>query len=447
MSIHRSKLAVPLFVANLFVANAIPGAHALSLQEAAQMAVNSNPELQSAQLEREARVHEVRFAEAGYYPEVDAVTGIGRERTRDDNNDTEVLTRREAALTAEQMLFDGFGTRSEVERQKARQRSAAETAELTAEDVALDAVKAYLSVLREHELYLLAQDTKENHQSIYDQMQLREQSGVGSQADLDQITGRLALASTNVLTTQSNLVDASTSFHAVVGVYPDVGNMQYPQLTLALPKTLDDALARAQANNPAIKSALADIDAGKAQYEASKSPFYPRISLEARQGFDDNIGGVEGDESDSLIALRMRYNLYRGGADSARKRQTAVLMNEAMEIRNDKQRKVMQALRFSWNAVEAVEQQIPYLEMHVKAAGSTKEAYGQQFNIGRRTLLDLLNTENEEVDAKRSLIKGHSDQAISRLQLLNAMGELRTALALKTQSPAMDASAETASTQ
>ncbi len=403
---------------------------ALSLQEAVQRAVDSNPQVHAATLEQQARQHEVEGAKSGYRPNVNAVVGIGRENSRDVNDDQQTLTRKEAGLVAEQTLFDGFATRSEVERQKARQRSAAQTAALTAEDVVLKAAEAYLGVLREHELYLLAQNTKENHQSIFDQMQLRQQSGVGSQADLDQITGRLALANTNVLTTQANLVDAATGFNAVVGIYPDVGHMQYPQLNLALPKSLDDAMAQAQANNPALLSAAADIDASKAQYEAAKSPFWPRVSLEAERNFSDNVSGVEGDKQSALIALRMRYNLYSGNKDSARKQQTAVLMNEALAIRDDKQRKVMESLRLAWNALDAVNRQIPYLDQHVKAAAATKDAYDQQFNIGRRTLLDLLNTENEEVDAKRSLIKARYDQALSQLRLLNETGSLRQALSV-----------------
>lgn len=405
---------------------------AMSLQEAAKMALETNPEIKAAKLEASSRQHEIRFAEAGYYPKVDAVAGIGRETSRDVYGDDATLTRKEAGVLAEQMLFDGKATRSEVDRQKARQNSAAWTAEAQADDLTVRTAESYLKVLRENELYTVAQESEHNHKNIFDQMALREQSGVGSQADVDQITGRLALANSNVVTVQSNLVDASTEFNALVGIYPDVGHMEYPDFKPVIPSSLDEAMALTQATNPALLSAAADIEAGKAQYEASKSPFWPRITLEAEHNFSDDAGGLEGDEYSNLIALRMHYNLYRGGADSARKLQTAELMNEAMEIRNDKHRKIMEQLRFSWNAVQAVERQLPYLEQHVESATATREAYYKQFNIGRRTLLDLLNTENELVDARRALIKARYDVLISQMQLLATMGGLRSALTVDT---------------
>lgn len=425
------------------------GASALSLTEAVRMAVDTNPETQVARSEERARVHEIRGAEAGYYPRVDAVAGIGREHISSDEDNVSRsttgsnvgpdsdLTRKEAGVVAEQMLFDGYATKEETNRQEARHRSAAYTAESTANDVAMRTAEAYLTVLRGNELYVLAQETKESHQNIYEQMQLRQESGVGSQADLDQITGRLALANTNVLTAQANLLDASTKFQSLVGVYPDVGNMHYPNLALSLPGTLNDAIAIAERSNPALLSALADMDAGKAQHEAAKSPFYPRVTLEAEHNFMSNANGYEGDENSTIVALRMRYNLYNGGEDSARKRQTAELMNESAEIRNDKQRKVVEVLGFSWNSLQAIKRQQPYLEQHVQAATSTREAYYKQFNIGRRTLLDLLNTENELVDAKKVLIDSKYDDLISQMQLLVTTGQLQDALSLRTPNAAV----------
>lgn len=409
---------------------------AMSLQEAAQMAIDTNPEVLAIQREVRARGHEIRFAEAGYYPKVDAIAGIGRESTRDIPGEHTDLNRREAALLAEQMLFDGAATREEVNRQKSRHESAAWTSAATADDITIRTAQTYLTVLRENELHEVARESERNHRNIFDQMQLREDSGVGSQADVDQITGRLALASSNVITVQSNLVDASTAFRSLVGVYPDVGHMTYPDLKLSLPASQEEAVAMAEVTNPALQSAAADVEASKAQYEASKSPFFPRVSLEAEHNFTDDADGINGDEHSSLIALRMRYNLYRGGADSARKRQTAELMQEAIEIRNDKQRKITEELRFAWNSLEAVRRQMPYLEQHVDAAAATRDAYYKQFNIGRRTLLDLLNTENELVDAKRALIKARYDELLSQLQLLAAIGNLRPALALDAGSQA-----------
>ncbi|HQQ62931.1 MAG TPA: TolC family outer membrane protein [Pseudomonadales bacterium] len=423
----KYAVTTALFV---FAGSANP-AWSLSLQEAAQIALSTNPEVKAARLEQEARVHEVHMAESGYYPDVTAIVGIGRETTNNVNNQSASLNRKEAGLIAEQMLFDGSATHSEVNRQKARYSAASHSADNTSEALVMEAAKAYLTVLREKDLHDLAQETKESHKTFYDQMELRQTSGVGSQADLDQIKGRLALANTNVLTTEANLFDASTKFQSVVGVYPDVGTMAYPDLTVNLPATLDEAVKKATEKNNLLQAATSDIEAGKAQYEAAKSTFWPRVTLEAQHTANDNVNGISGAEDSTQVAVRMRYKLYAGGEDLARKKETAILMNEAMEIRNDKQRKIIEGLGYSWNSIDAIQRQLPYLQQHVSSAVSTRDAYDQQFSIGRRTLLDLLNTENEVVDAKRSLIRARYDRVISQLQLLGSIGVLRESLGIK----------------
>lgn len=423
------KLAVSTTL--LVLAGVSAPAWSLSLQEAAQQTLATNPEVKAARLEQQARVHEVSIAKSGYYPDVTAIVGVGRETTSGATGLSNSLNRKEAGLVAEQMLYDGSATHSEVDRQKARYEGAAHSADNVSDALVMEAAKVYLQVLRENELRELAVETKESHKTFYDQMELRQSSGVGSQADFDQIKGRLALANTNVLTTEANLHDASTKFQSVVGIYPDIGKMTYPNLTLVMPATLDEAVTKATARNDLLQAASADIDAGKAQYEAAKSTFLPRVTLEAEHATNVNANGIEGTADSTQIAVRMRYKLYAGGEDLARKRQTAVLLNEAMEIRNDKQRKIAEGLGYSWNSVDAIQRQIPYLEQHVKSVVSTRDAYDQQFSIGRRTLLDLLNTENEVVDAKRSLIRARYDRVISQLQLINSMGVLRETLAIK----------------
>ena len=105
-------------------------------------------------------------------------------------------------------------------------------------------------------------------------------------------------------------------------------------------------------------------------------------------------------------------------------KQTAYQRERAREIRKNTQRQVVEGLQLSWRAHDAIEAQIQYLEIHVKASLSTKLAYQKQFYIGRRTLLDLLNTENESVDARRTLINAAYDRLFSYYRIFNSTGQL-----------------------
>ncbi|GAA6152639.1 TolC family outer membrane protein [Pseudoteredinibacter isoporae] len=405
---------------------------AQTLQEAIRTSINSHPEVSAAKHEVLAREQEIKGARAGYLPTVDVAAGFGREETKSPTTgQREVdLDRKETSISARQLVFDGFATRSEVRRQEARTESARHELSTTEENIALRTSEVYLSILTQADLLKLAEASLQEHKSIYDQMTLRNQSGVGSRADLDQIAARLALAESNVVVAQANLMDAVTNYYRVTGVMPEVDALSMPSNGIDLPANLEDAIELALQSHPTLKTANADIDATVAQAEAAKSPFWPDLRLEADASWNEDTGGVVGEDERQIIALRMRYNLYRGGADKARRKQTQYLLEESKDVRNNTSRQVVEGLRLSWTAFESISSQLQYLQAHVDAAQATKEAYINQFNIGRRTLLDLLNTENEVVDAKRNLIRASYNQKLAEYRIYNSMGLLLQKLSI-----------------
>ena len=126
--------------------------------------------------------------------------------------------------------------------------------------------------------------------------------------------------------------------------------------------------------------------------------------------------------------FRLRYNLFNGGRDTARREETAFLINQAAEIRNNTYRQVEQSVRLSWNALETVRRQMAYFEQYAEAAEKTRDAYQQQFNIGQRTLLDLLDSENELFRARISLTNAQYDELFTMYRVLNSIGALLDSL-------------------
>jgi len=401
-------------------------AFALTLNETVRHTLETNPEVMAARHEHLARTEEVDIAKSGYLPSLDVAAGIGRQTLDAQSTDGEekTLTRHESSIAARQMVFDGYATSEEVNRQLARMNSALYKAAEVEENTALRSAEVYLNLLRQNELLDLARETLYEHQNIHDQMVLRNKSGVGSKADLDQISARLALANSNMISAQSNLLDAQTNFFRVTGLQPQIDDIEKPTIKQPIPASLELAEELAIGQHPTLKSALADVDSAVAQYEATESVFWPNLQIEADKRWDEDIDGVEGDSEDLVVALRMRYNLYNGGGDKSRRRQTAHLLEQARDIRNNTQRQVSESLRLSWSAHQTINSQLKYLEMHVRASLATKSAYQKQFNIGRRTLLDLLNTENEVVDSKRTLINAVYDQLFAQYRIFNSMGQL-----------------------
>ncbi|HEX4882381.1 MAG TPA: TolC family outer membrane protein [Porticoccaceae bacterium] len=407
-------------------------AQAVDIRSVIAETVKSNPLVLAELRETDARDRQVRQALAGYYPTLDLIAGYGFQE-RDPANRTfakpdrtrNELERRELQLSARQLVFDGFYTPYENKNQQARQRSAQFRATSVGEDISLSVTRVFLDVLKQEAILKLAKETLDYHQSVFDRMGERFQSGVGSRADFDQISSRLALARANLQNVSANLRNARINYQQVVGSFPQDGSLEFPgSYNKYLPADVEAAVGRATENHPIMKVAETDLEATGYTYEQTKSSFYPRFDVEVERDLNDNIDGSEEQVDDLRVMLRMRYNLYRGGADQARTQEFAHLVEKAKEIRNNARREVEEEVRLAWVAHDTLVAQIPVLLQYVDGAESTKAAYVDQFDLGRRTLLDLLNTENEAVNAKRDLINAKHDLMLNEYRIFHGMGDL-----------------------
>lgn len=416
--------------------------NAETLPETVQYTIDTNPDVLESSSNRQAVGEEIDQAKAGYYPVVDINLGYGWERTtnpftRAAGRGTVDLAREEAGILLRQMLFDGFETPSEVNRQRARANSRAHTVFGRAENTGLRVTEAYLNLLRQQALVDLAKENLALHEKTHDQIRLRSERGVGRRADEDQSQSRLALAETNLIAAEGNLRDAITDFIKVVGKEP-INPSAPGELKETLPESVDQALKIAIDNHPVLKSANSDIVSARAQHETAKAPFYPRFDLEIGAGANNNLDGLVGRNDEVFAMLRMRYNLFNGGRDVARKRETAYLINTAMEIRNRTYREVGENVRLTWNANQVVNRQLPTFKRYQDASEKTYAAYKQQFNIGRRTLLDVLDSANEMYLARNDYQNTHYDVLFSEYRILNSMGELNRTLQVKLPEEAME---------
>jgi len=413
----------------LTLAAVVHNAHAQSLPEAIQQALQAHPQVQAGINGRLAADYQLKAARGGYLPSIDVFAGYGREGTDDpttraarDSHWT-TLTRGESSLRIQQMLFDGFATSSEVGRQEATVNARAYGLLATSERTALEAVEVYLDVLRREELVQLAEDNLKSHERIFDQIYLRSRRGVGSSADSDQAEARLAQARNNLLTEQTNLADAQVNFLSVVGHAPQ--GLSKPVGVLAqLPGNRDEARQRLIENNPQLRSAEADVLAAERQYEAAKAAFYPRLDAELSRGADNNIDGLRGHTNEWQAMLRMRYNLLAGGSNRAQLEARSYEVNQARDIRNNALRVLTEDLGLAWNALENAREQKAIAANYVRSSVRVREAYQKQFSLGDRTLLDLLDNENELFAAQRRLVDVTYAELYSQYRIKAATGEL-----------------------
>lgn len=407
-----------------------------TLQDVIKQTLTSHPEVSASVNSRLSADHDLRSAKGGYLPSINLNAGTGREQTdtvstRASGGKAE-LQRSESSITLQQTLFDGFATSSEVGRQRATVNSRAYKVLNTSENVALNTVQVYLDVLQRAEFVKLAQNNLANHERIYDQIRLRSQQGVARLADLEQAEARLAQARNNLLTEQTNLDDAKTNYFSVTGIEPD--NLSVPDTSLlTLPASLAEARRIMLANSPILKSAESDITATQKQYEAAKSSYYPRVNVELDRNMDNNVDGVRGQSNEWQAMVRMRYNLYQGGSNKANADAKAYQIKEAQDIRNNTLRQLNEELRLAWTALNNARQQIPIAAEYADRSMKVRTAYQKQFSIGERTLLDLLDSENELLTAQRRLVEIQFIERFTEYRIKARMGDLLRNLSI--QSP------------
>ncbi|MGH6934299.1 MAG: TolC family outer membrane protein, partial [Dongiaceae bacterium] len=408
-------------------------AQAMSVKDAVGLAVTSNPEVGVVSNDRRAIDQELRQGRALYYPQVDVRGATGVEfsdnvTTADAEEDGDrTLWRKEASLTISQLLFDGFFAESEVERQASRVRSAAFRVYESAEFVGLDAIEAYLEVQRHRERVQIAEENVGVHQGRLAQVQQRADAGGGNIADVRQAEARLANAESALIQTQGNLRDAEAFFIRVVGQAPDtLEPAVFP--SEYMPADVDAAVNAAIEHSPTVAFARQDVKTSEFEVKQQEASLYPDFRLELGASIGDDVDGRTVTEYDAQAMVVMRYNLYRGGADTARIREFKWRQAEAIDRLRQFEREAGENARVSWNAVEVSRGNVEILGREVQANINTVEVYKQQFEIGQRGLLDLLDADNELYLSRDSLITAGYAETFANFRLLATQGALQKSL-------------------
>jgi adhesin transport system outer membrane protein len=392
-------------------------------------AIESNPEVRASWHQFLAAGHEKKSAVGGYLPSLDARARYGLEHR--NYGPVDEYDGYDGQLTLTQMLYDGFQTRSSVTRFEERQLVSYFELLAQIEETSLEALRAYLDVARQRELLDLARSNLETHQDVYEQVSASAEAGVARAADLEQINGRLALAEANLFTVASNLHDVRARYLRIVGERPPAELEEVSLGVELVPASVKEALAIAYEGNPEFRAAHREIKAAEASVEENRSGYHPKLDLVASYGhrsYDDL--GFDNSETDGRVGLELNVNLYRGGSDRAQIRSAYEQVNVAKGLRDKACVDIRQEIQIAYNDVRNLESQIPILNNHRLSSARVRTAYKDQFDIGERTLLDVLDAENEYFDASRAYVNAIYDQKLAIARVQAGMGHLVTSLGL-----------------
>jgi adhesin transport system outer membrane protein len=427
--LRRNACAAAALLGLAAVATAQP---ADTLKAAVAKAVATHPEVNARFNSYLAATDAVDIARAGFFPRLDLSASAGQDRdsitTR--NPVDQSLSRNAVGLSLTQLLWDGLATRDEVTRlDHDRLARYFELLDVT-EQTALEAARAHHDVLRFRRLVQLAEDNYVQLRYAYLQIESRVRAGVGRGVDLEQAAARVALAESNLTTETSNLHDVTQRYLRLVGELPPQQLAPVASLAAALPASPAEAMTVALRDSAAVSASIEALRAARAAAQTREAAYQPRVEARVRAATGRNLEGVADQKRDAAAEIVLNWNLYAGGADQARVRQAARNVDQAADLRDRACRDARQNAGIAFNDTRKLAEQVRTLDRNVIAIEKTRDAYRQQFDIGQRSLLDLLNSENELYTARHSYANAEYDLAVAQLRTLAATQRLTTQLGI-----------------
>ncbi|HIJ83365.1 MAG TPA: TolC family outer membrane protein [Magnetococcales bacterium] len=400
---------------------------AQTLEDAVNQAIASHPKILAAMNDHLAWNQRINQAYADFLPKVDVRMGTGREWTSSPSTRAQeggyALDRGEFGLSVNQSLFDGFNSINRVKQAKAQAKSAEAGLREAIDKIMLDAVDVYLETLKQGERLRIDDEAVLVHEQIVEKMEALARIGVNTDIEANQSRSRLVLAKSDRTQTMKKLREAEARYAEVVGSTPV--RLTVPRLSQGLlPKSLGEALHQALHRAPALQASEADFDAKEAEKKMALSSLMPKVNLELGLIDNANVSGTRSYTQGASAMVKLEYNLFRGGSDWARTRETSRRMYQSQEDVEQARRKIIKDITTAWHGVTGAAEQVQWMEHHLTVQDRVATAYQEEQVLGTRSHLDALNALSDVFTAKRNLVDEKFKQMLAICDLLAGVGTL-----------------------
>ena len=407
----------------------------VELRDAVQAALNTNPEIRQAVANKQATKEERKQAEGLWYPRISVEGSAGvrklRNPTRRDLGIAgDTLHPVEGFIVADQLLWNSGGRTAEIKRQASRTDAAAARIEERSEFVALNVSRAYIDYLLQQRIVAIAQDNATFHERLAGDLREGVARGSISVADQQQAEERLQSARARVTESQEDLDTAAIQFQTLTGVPIDSVSMP-PDLSGAMPASLAEAEEMARQNNPRVQEALADLNTSRQEIKAAQAELGPRFNAEASARYGDDIDGFQGRTSDLQARVVMRWKIFDGFANTANVREQKQRANEVHSRLFQRTRQAEEDTRTAWSRLTNQTRLAGELETQGRVADDLLLSYREQFNVGRRSLLDVLDAQNTRFNVQASLETARMAKLYAQYRVLAASNRLIEALGVQ----------------
>ncbi|MCW8896127.1 TolC family outer membrane protein [Sulfurimonas sp.] len=398
--------------------------NAQDLKTTVNEVLSTNPIILERLKNYNATKEDITTAKAGYYPKLDLSIGVGREDGETAAGQDFDYSVYQNSLTYTHNIFKGFETTYRVKQQESRTASAAYSYIEKVNDTSFEMVNTYLQVMKNKELLNIERENIEINAEILAKVQKLYDSGLTTLSEVNKIESSLSLAKSNYIVQENTMLDVKYNMQRVLGRYIDPDEMSRPVLNVALPASLEEATLFAMQNNPSLLVGKHNVKLAQATYQEKKSPFYPSVDIEVSQNMNKNLSGIPG-EYDNLRAMAyLRYNFFNGFADKATLQKSVSTIHQEVQTKNQLRREVIEGLSLSWAANEKLSKQLEHLKDYKNFSIKTLTLYSKEYDLGRRSLLDLLSAQNDFIAAKAQIINTEYSMLFAKYRILDAMGTL-----------------------
>jgi len=409
-----------------------------ALYENIQEVLKTNPIVQERLKNFRATREDLNIATSEYYPTLDlrmvasyAKAGKDNQKILHNNVAKSQYESYESSLTFTQNIFNGFSTKNQIDYQKAKSLVAAYKYIEKANEMAFKMSEVYIRVLKTQELLITAQQNVQINESIYAKVKELSDSGLTTNSEVKKIHSSLSLARSKLTVANNSTLEAQYNYRRILGRMPDIKNMQKPYFRIVMPSTIEDAAIFAIKNNPSLLIGQYNIKSAQSLYKQNYKGYYPKLDFEVSQTYNDSFpsdNGFSTPDDRFKARLILTYNLFRGGSDSAKIQKNISKINQEIDLKQDIKRKVIEDLDVAWTFYEMTIEQLKDLEEYSAYAEETMVLYKEEYNLGRRTLLDLLTAQNDVINSREQIIRTKYDKLFAKYRILDAMGILITTI-------------------
>ncbi len=422
------------FLAALFVSVAVLSTpvSAETIQGALSKAYQNNSKLNSARAGVRVTDEGVAIAKSGYRPTIAGSASIDYSTTRREGGGTTRLTQGNFGVQINQTLFDGFQTKNNVAAAEARVSASVESLRNTEEDTLFSAAQSYMNVIHDRQVAKL---TEQNLKALTEQVRAarsRFEVGEGTRTDVAQADAARSNAVAQLSAARAQALASEAAYRQIVGEQPGTLKPASP-LAKLLPANLESAFAIASNEHPAILATQHLVDAAGFSVKSAEGALLPQVTASAglSQNYQDANGyGASqlstGASTSASIGATLTVPIYQGGRASAQVRQTKEQLGQAMIEVDVSRDQVRNAVAAAWTSYTAAREGVDANRALVAAAQLALNGVIEERNVGQRTTLDVLNAQNDVVNAQINLAGSERDVVLASYAILQAMGRLST---------------------